>query len=300
MKQRESSRRSLPLWILLSCVAVAADPLPQIPPPMRVTYPVASTDGKGVETMATTLPGELAAVTVVNSGNKPESATLHLGSREIGVKEIAHDPVSRLEFLTFDSGQKLQAAKWNTEVGTNATAGLRTLEAQGTFPCRSTGWVKHVDGKVLPFALLSVDFKDAVPPPGTAIVDDLGAVVGIVFQATGIGTTGYVIPAEAVLRVRHDLAEGSHLVRGWLGLALHTESLIPQISRILEGSPADLAGVQVGDIIIAVGSRRVADYADAANAFFYVIPGEPIVLSLRRGEEIQQITLTPTEPPSDI
>lgn len=299
MKQREISRRSLPLWFLLSCVAGTAAPLPHSPP-MRVTYPVASADGKGVETTATTLPGELAAVTVVNNGDKPESATLHLGAREIGVKEIAHDPVSRLEFLTFDSGQKLQAVKWNTEVGNNATSGLRALEPQGPVPCRSTGWVKHVDGKVLPFALLSVDFKGAVPSPGTAVVDDLGAVVGIVFQGSGTGTTGYVIPAEAVLRVKRDMAKGKQLVRGWIGLALHSGVQVPQISRILEGSPADLAGIRIGDVIVSVGPRKVSDYADAANAFFYVIPGDPVVVGLRRGEETLQITLTPTEPPPDI
>ncbi len=280
-------------------LASAAAPAPPTLP-LLVSYSPRPADGAGTQTTATALPGETVAVTVVNPGEDPTSANLQLGNRNIPVEAILQDPVSRLEFLTVNQGQKLHPVPWNTEVGKNANAALQALEADGPSPCRSTGWVKHVDGKILPFALLSVDFSGGVPSPGTAVVDDHGAVVGIVFQASGTDNIGYVIPAEAVLRVRHDLARGSALVRGWLGLALHTGVQIPQISRILAESPAAEAGIQVGDIIVSVGSRKITDYADAANAFFYAIPGKPLTLSLRRGEQTREVTLIPTKPPADL
>jgi hypothetical protein len=300
MKRQETSHRLLPLWILISCVAMSAASAAGPAPTLRVTYSPQSTDGEGDQNTATVLPGELAVVTITNTRENPESAHLQLGSREIPVKAILLDPVSRLEFLTVEQGQQLQPMPWNTEVGKNATAALRALEPEGPTPCHSTGWVKHVDGKVLPFALLNVDFSRGVPSPGTPIVDERGAVVGIVFQAAGTDNVGYVIPVEAIFRVRRDLAEGNALVRGWLGLALHTGVQIPQISRILENSPSAQAGIQVGGIIQSVGSRKIIDYADASNAFFYVVPGEPVTLILRRGEESLEITLTPSEPPTGI
>ncbi len=277
---------------------LAADPA--LPPPMQVVYSSQSGDGDDDKTIGTTLPGENVVVTVLKDGEYPESVRLQLGTQEIPVKKIVQDPISRLEFLSVDQGQKLHPIPWNTEVGKNANAPLRTLEPDGAAPCRSTGWVKHVGKKVLPFALLNVDFSHGVPLPGTAVVDDRGAVVGIVFQASGTGNNGYVIPVEAILRVRHDLVKGGVLIRGWLGLALHTGVHLPQISRILADSPAAEAGIQVGDIIVSVGAREVTDYADAANAFFYVIPGKPVALILHRGEQTLKITLMPTKPPADL
>ncbi len=299
MKRRGTSHRLLPLWFFISCMGMAAESDPDLSP-LRVNYSPRTVDGTETQSAATAMPGGTVAVTVINPGQAPKSANLQHGNGKIPVDEILRDPVSQLEFLTVDQGHKLQPPPWNTEVGSQATAALRALGAGGPVPCRSTGWVKQVGGKVLPFALLSVEFSGGVPSPGTAVVDDRGAVVGIVFQASGTENTGYVIPAEAILRVRHDFAEGGPLVRGWLGLALHTGVQIPQISRILADSPADKAGIQVGDIIVSVGSRIITDYADAANAFFYAIPGTPVTLVLRRGDERVEVTLTPTKPPADL
>ncbi|MES2474185.1 MAG: S1C family serine protease [Verrucomicrobiota bacterium] len=270
-----------------------------IPPILRASYAAAPGDGKVVETTAIPMPGQTTVVTVSNAEEKRELTSLQLGTKGIRVNSVEHDPVSRLDFFAVERGA-VPSIKWNDEVGGNATAALRVLESNGFIPCRSTGWVKHVDGRILPFALLNVSFSQAVPSPGTAVIDDVGAVVGIVFQASGAGNDGFVIPVEAIHRVRRDVADGGALVRGWLGLALRSEATIPQISRILAESPAALAGIQVNDVILSIGSRQITDYADAANAFFYVIPGEPVVIGLRRGEKNLEITVKPTEPPVGI
>lgn len=46
----------------------------------------------------------------------------------------------------------------------------------------------------------------------------------------------------------------------------------------------------------STGSRQSADYADAANAFFDLIPGQPVQVKLRRGAGQLEFTLMPTEP----
>lgn len=298
MMRRETSHLLLSLWLSASYVGMAASSAAGPPLLLRVTHASPLADGKANQSTATALPGETCAVTVACHDMKSES--LQLGNRIIPVEETLHDPVSRLEFLALPPGQKLPAVPWNTQVGENANAALRVLGPEGPVPCQSTGWVKHVDGKVLPFALLNVDFHRSVPSPGTPVVDAQGAVVGIVYQAAETGNIGYVIPAEAILRVRHDLAEGETLIRGWLGLALHTGVQVPQISRILAESPAAEAGIQVGDVIQSIDSRKISDYADAANAFFYIIPGKPVSMTLQRGEQTVKVTLTPTKPPADL
>jgi S1-C subfamily serine protease len=137
-----------------------------------------------------------------------------------------------------------------------------------------------------------------VPSPGTPLLDEAGNVVAIVFQSAGSGDTGYAIPAEAVHRVHRDITTSGRLVRGWLGLALRAESQVPKIIRVLPASPAEAEGIQAGDVLLSIGSRQIKDYADAANAFFYLIPGEPVKVKVLRGVDPLEFTLTPAKPKS--
>jgi S1-C subfamily serine protease len=170
------------------------------------------------------------------------------------------------------------------------------MEPAGLVKCRTTGWVKQVGGKILPLALLRVNFSNSVPPPGTPLLDDAGRVVAIVFQSSGGGNVGYALPAEAVHRVLRDISSGGQLSRGWLGLALRAESQVPRISRVLPDSPAAAAGIQPNDVLLSIGSRQITDYADAANAFFYLVPGQPVRVKLLRNVEQLEFSLTPTRP----
>jgi S1-C subfamily serine protease len=162
--------------------------------------------------------------------------------------------------------------------------------------CQASGWVKQVGGKVLPLALLQVNFDAAVPPPGTPLMDAGNRVAAVVFQSVG-GRTCYAIPAEAVHRVRRDISESGGLKRGWLGLALDPASRIPRVLRVLPDSPASKAGVLTGDVLSGVGSRPVTEYADAVNAFFYLVPGEAVQVRLMRASQAYEMSLTPAGQP---
>jgi membrane-associated protease RseP (regulator of RpoE activity) len=247
--------------------------------------------------VAVPVEGDSLMVVVVAPGANPASPEMQFGNRPVAVEVVGHDPVSRLVFIKAPDNIPPRGVEWLEEVGTNAEAGLQFMDAGGLVKCRTTGWVKQVGGKILPLALLQVNFSKAVPPPGTPLLDEAGRVVGIVFQSAGSGNAGYAIPAEAVHRVRHDICEGGgRLIRGWLGLALQAESRVPQVSRVLPGSPAAAAGIRPNDVLTAVGSRRIADYADAANAFFYLIPGEPVKVRLLRAAEPLEYSVTPVSP----
>ncbi|MEO5917799.1 MAG: S1C family serine protease [Luteolibacter sp.] len=266
-----------------------------ITPRWQVNFP-ATANGIAVDSTAVPVDDGSILVVVVAVGADPMNPKLQVGNRMIPVKVIGHDPVSRLEFLKVEGSERPKQIEWSDEVGANASAALRTVEPGGAFKCRTTGWVKQVGGKILPLALLRVSFSRAIPPPGTPLVDDSGRVVGIFFQSAGAANSGYAIPAEAVHRVRTDLCGSGKVVRGWLGLALRADSQLPQISRILPDSPAAAAGARVNDVILSIGNREVTEYADAANAFFYLVPGQPVRVKLLRNAEQLELTLTPTKP----
>jgi S1-C subfamily serine protease len=71
----------------------------------------------------------------------------------------------------------------------------------------------------------------------------------------------------------------------------------PRVVRVLPESPASEAGILPGDVLMAVGSRKISDYADAANAFFYLVPGQTTQVKLMRGGKPFEFSLTPVKSP---
>lgn len=91
-------------------------------------------------------------------------------------------------------------------------------------------------------------------------------------------------------------------------LGVRLQSLTPQLSEyfglgdrsgvlvasVREGSPADSAGLQAGDVLLSVGGEDVSDPGDAARAV-RGSEGDVQVRVLRRGEE-RTVTVRPREP----
>jgi hypothetical protein len=228
-------------------------------------------------------------VTVIPRGANPRQPSP-------AARVIGHDPVSRLGFLEYRIAKDGQGGNaWLNSaagcIGTSVTADT----ADGPVPCRITGWEKRVGGKILPLALLKVDFQGKVPPPGTPLMDGQGRIAGLVFQSAGNSQTGYAIPAEAVHRVCRDIRNGGVLVRPRLGLSLNAQNPEARIVRVLPGSPAATAGIRPDDILLQVGSRGIRAYADVPDAFFYLVPGRPVAIIVQRGSRRIETTLTPEQ-----
>lgn len=267
-------------------------------PHWRVVFSAAAEGGKAFETTAVPLSGDSLLVTVVLPGADPSKSVVQAGSRAVPARMMGHDPVSRLGFLKTEGPVTPRATQWLPSASGSGHGNFQALTAGGPVKCRGTGWINQIGGKVLPLALLRMEFEPPIPPPGTPVIDPGGRVLGIVFQGAGTGNAAYVIPAEAVQRVRRDICHEGRLVRGWLGLSLLAENKAPRIVRVLPGSPAARAGIKPDDLLLGVGPRRISDYPDAANAFFYLVPGEPVRVKLRRGTEPLEFTLTPARPPA--
>ncbi len=295
--RRRWPARLLGLCLGLSASAGFANPI-AVSPRLLVNFSTAGND-RIAESTAVPVEGDSILVVVVAAGADLSNPKLIQGSHPVPAKVIGHDPVSRLQFLQIQSGVSTKSPEWLGDNGDSAIASLVAMAPGGPVKCRTTGWVKQVGGKILPLALLRVTFVGTVPPPGTPLMDDAGRVAAIVFQDAGAASTGYAIPAEAVRRVQRDICTSGQLVRGWLGLSLRAESQSPQIVRVLPDSPASSVGIQAGDVLVSIGSRQISDYADAANAFFYLVPGKPVKVKLLRGVDQLEYSLTPTRPVSN-
>jgi hypothetical protein len=262
------------------------------------SYPALS-GGRPCESVAMPLNGGRVLVTVFAAGANTSSPSLRASGRSLPLRVIGHDPVTRLGFLEIAGTAVSNPAEWHEDARGFMGTQLQADMPGGPVKCLASGWVKQIGGKVLPLALMQVNFERAIPQAGTPLIDAKGKVVGIVFQAAGSGNAGYAIPAEAVHRVRRDICSGGRLVRGWLGLTLNSDSRSPRVVRILPESPAAEAGVHTGDVLLAVGSRQINDYSDAANAFFYLVPEQMTQLKLLRGGKALAVSITPSMPRVD-
>jgi len=235
-------------------------------------------------------------VTVVPTGANPMRPMSGAANPRVNLRAIGHDPVSRLGFFEATGTDPKAAQPWLKEAGGAVGGSLKAITADGPLDCRVTGWVKQVGDKVLPLALLSVSFQGPVPAPGTALVDAQNRVAALVFQNAGGDRSAYAIPAEAVHRVRRDISDGGVLVRGWLGLTLHAQNPSPRVVRVLPDSPAAAADIRADDVLLQVGSRTTREYPDVSDAFFYLIPGQPVPIAVQRGGRRLDLTITPARP----
>ena len=105
-----------------------------------------------------------------------------------------------------------------------------------------------------------------------------GEVIGVnsqIYSRTG-GFMGlsFAVPVDVVMNVYSQLRERGHVTRGWLGVLIQdvTRELAESfdmdkpngalVAKVLDGSPAEQAGIEVGDIIIRYDKADIAFSSD--------------------------------------
>jgi serine protease Do len=147
---------------------------------------------------------------------------------------------------------------------------------------------------------------DASINPGNSggpLLDSRGAVVGInsaIFSQSGgsIGI-GFAIPINLAKTMLLQLRDQGKVVRGYLGVsvrpvtpeAAESTGLKDQkgvlIESVVEGSPAEKAGVQKGDVIVAVNEQAIGMPPELTRRIVGTPPGTRVELSIvRKGKSI--------------
>lgn len=152
--------------------------------------------------------------------------------------------------------------------GTGAGSGRTTVAA---VVVRAERLRTDVSGLVLQDAI-QLDRPVSDDAVGSALVDADGRIVGIVAgNATG-RFLGAAVPASTVASVAADLLDDGEVHRAWLGVqatdldpATAVDLDVPggaRITAVSDGSPAERAGLHVGDVIVGIDHHTVADASD--------------------------------------
>ncbi|MDB6078924.1 MAG: peptidase and chymotrypsin/Hap [Akkermansiaceae bacterium] len=230
-------------------------------------------------------------VTVAVPGVDPDKAALQSGdgASSDGAAKVFVDPVSRLVVFKVEGAAAAGAMSLRSPAPLGAGF---SLQGPGGLRGTTLDWVKQVDGKILPLALLKVHYGGRPPAPGTPLLDGSGNLVAIAYTAAG-ESDGYALPAEVAKHVVEAVIRDGAVAKARLGLTLLPSNAKPQIARVLVDSPASRAGLQVGDVLSEIGGRRIGDYADAVNAFYFLRPASTVSIKLLRAGQPVAVSLTP-------
>ena len=178
--------------------------------------------------------------------------------------------------------------------------------ALGAGPRASWGVVSSVGDK----RMLHLDLTLYPGFSGGPLVDAQGRVVGI--NTSGASRHWQLaIPAGAVNRVVDELQRRGRIPRAYLGVSTQPVRLPEPVRQrlsldqptavivveVMAGSPAEAAGLTIGDVIVSLGATRIADPTDLKSALRPDRVGESITASVLRGGEPKDLMVTVGERP---
>ncbi|MGF1604976.1 MAG: Do family serine endopeptidase [Rhodothalassiaceae bacterium] len=259
--------------------------------------------------------------------NGADSITIALQDRrEFDAEVVVADPRTDLAVLRIDTGGEVLpyldfADSDQVEVGDIVLAmgnpfGLNHTVTSGIVSATARTRVGISD---LSFFIQT----DAAINPGNsggALIDLEGRLMGIntaIFSRSGSSSgLGFAIPAVMVRSVVSAALNEGQIVRPWLGISgqsVNRDLAVGLgldrpggvlIDQVYPGGPADQAGIQTGDVILAVDGREVVDEAALGYRVATAETDLPVTLSLLRDDATQSIDVTlalpPEDPPRDI
>ncbi len=157
---------------------------------------------------------------------------------------------------------------------------------------------------------------DAAINPGNsggALVNIRGELIGVntaIFSTSGgyMGI-GFAIPSDMANSIMQSILKHGKVIRGWLGvtiqnvtpeLAKHfniTERQGALVTEVMEGTPAEKAGLKRGDVIIEYDGKVSESPNSLRNMVAATLPGEKISLIVVRDGKEETIMMTIGEMP---
>ncbi len=244
---------------------------------------------------------------------------LHDG-REFKAKRIGSDPHSEVALIKIEgdnfpvaplgNSDEVEVGEWVLAIGNpfglSETLTMGIVSAKGRSNIGITDYEDFIQ-------------TDAAINPGNSggpLINVQGKVIGIntaIYSQTGgsLGI-GFAIPINMAVAIKDQFIKKGGITRGYLGIM--PQDITPElaqtfnlketkgilIAEVIKDSPADKAGLKVGDIIIEMEGKKVTNARNFRNQIAMTAPGTSVVLKIiRDGKEMRITFVTGTLPGSE-
>jgi Do/DeqQ family serine protease len=152
---------------------------------------------------------------------------------------------------------------------------------------------------------------DAAINPGNsggALVDASGNLVGIntaIFSRNGGSMgIGFATPVSTAKVVLEQIIKNGSVTRGWIGVELGpvTPAMAESfnlgtsegavIKGVLNGGPADKAGIKPGDVLVAIEGKPILDPQSVLNVVTGIAPGSAAKMKVKRKGQDMELAVT--------
>ncbi len=240
--------------------------------------------------------------------------------REFKGKMVGNDAMTDIGVIKIDA-DNLPAIKWgNSDKLRVGETVLAIGSPYGLSQTITSGIVSAVGRANVGIA----DYEDfiqtdaAINPgnSGGALVNVRGELIGIntaIFSTSGgYQGIGFAVPTNMAKAVMDSLISKGKVIRGWFGVTI--QSLTPELAKqfnlkeergalvgdVIEGSPAEKAGIQRGDVIMEYEGKKIEEPYQLRNMVANTAPGQEMEIKIIRENRIETKKVTIGELPAEM
>ena len=247
-----------------------------------------------------------------------------MDGRQLPATLLVNDHRSHLRLLQVDleNAPYVELTEEEPELGQQVVT-VAAMDARDRVVARGIVTRKNADVMTrLPVALLQTDLQVEVISAGSALVDTTGRVVGVIVarQTRAEGWNNVLVQPAIAPNIQDDnirswklyaprnepssgptfalpirtvsallqAREGDEMVvarAAWIGVALRGDSAT--IAEVFEDGPAERAGLQVGDVIVAVNGEKVQSPRDLQQIIAFAPVDSTVEVTYQRDDEQQ-------------
>ena len=247
------------------------------------------------------------AINVVLFDNTEVEAEIVGGDEKTDLALIKIEPPFELDKVVFGNSDDLRIGDWVLSIGN--PFGLGGSVSAGIVSAKSR------DIAAGPYDnFIQTDASINQGSSGGPMFNMKGEVIGIntaLFSTTGANMgVGFAIPINTAGWIAGQLEKNGKVKRGWIGVTVKTNSKETArsldlqdnqgviISSITENSPAEKAGINVGDVVMSLGNTEINNSKDFSRLIAESKIGENISLILLRNGKVITQSITIEEMPA--
>ncbi len=231
-----------------------------------------------------------------------------IDKKEIKASIVGTDPATDIAVIKIDmqklpyaiigDSDKLEVGEWVLAIGSPFDLRLQHTVTSGIISAKGRSNL-NLSGELYYQDFIQTDAAINPGNSGGALVNIKGELIGI-NTAILSGNTGgnigigFAIPINFAKRVMDDLIAHGKVERGYLGVLISTpddemsealkldDNKGALVNDVVNGTPADRAGLKAGDVIIAVDGKKIEDSDMLTNLIASYRPGAKIELKIVR------------------